>query len=124
VCLAPGANYLVSYGDEPIPIPEEVIRLIDRQVTFLAAQKGRHAHFQAGDAVRITAGPFRDMIGIFDDDCDPGERVHVLLNAMCRSLRVRLPVSALEKAGLHDGPSLPRPPRRTRGRGRPIHSRS
>lgn len=120
--LAPGAVYIVGYGDEPIAIPEEIIRLISRQLAFLAAQKGHHARFQSGDPVRITEGPFQNMSGIFDDDCEPRERVHVLLNAMCRSLRVRLPVSALEKAGSQSGPLLPRPPRRTRGRGRPIRS--
>jgi transcriptional antiterminator RfaH len=120
--LVPGAVYLVGYGDEPIPIPDEVIRLINRQLTLLASRNGRNARFKQGDPVRITEGPFRDMVGIFDDDCEPSERVHVLLDAMCRSLRLRLPVTALERAELHEGTSLPRPPRRTRGRGRPIRS--
>ncbi len=122
--LVPGVVYLVGYGDQPIPIPDELIRLIDRQVAALAARKSSRGRFQAGDPVRITEGPFRDMVALFDDDCGPQERVRVLLNAMSRSLRLRVPLSALEMAGPQHEPSRPRPPRRTRGRGRPIRSHS
>jgi transcriptional antiterminator RfaH len=119
--LVPGAVYLVGYGDEPAPVPEEVIRLVRRQLELLAANKGRRARFQPGDPVRVTEGPFRDMVGIFDDGCSPGERVHVLLQALNRSLRLRLPVSALEKTAA-PAPAGAKPARRTRGRGRPIRS--
>ncbi|NLF67377.1 MAG: hypothetical protein GX579_22540 [Chloroflexi bacterium] len=122
--LVPGAVYLVGYGGQPIPIPDEVIRLIDRQAALLSAQKGHHARFRPGDPVRITEGPFRDMVALFDDNCEPQERVHVLLNAMSRSLRLRVPVSALEKAGPQHELPRSRPPRRTRGRGRPIRPHS
>lgn len=122
--LVPGAVYLVGYGDQPIPIPDEVIRLIDRQAALLTAQKDRRARFQPGELVRITEGPFREMVALFDDDCEPQERVHVLLNAMSRSLRLRVSLSALEKAGPQHEPARSRPPRRTRGRGRPIGSHS
>lgn len=122
--LVPGATYLVGYGEEPAPIPDDVIRLIARHVDWLDAQRGRRGRFQPGDPVRITEGPFRDMLAIFDDDCEPRQRVHILLNAICGTLRLRLPVTSLEKVGLEQLLSLPRPPRRTRGRGRPIHSRS
>ncbi len=120
--LVPGASYLVGYGDEPAPIPEEVIRMIRRQLELLAANRGRRARFQPGDPIRVTEGPFRDMVGIFDDTVTPGERVHVLLQAMNHALRLRLPLRALEKAERATGTPAPKPARRTRGRGRPIRS--
>jgi hypothetical protein len=76
----------------------------------------------AATPVRIKDGPFRDMVGIFDGPSEPSQRVRVLLNAMRNSMRVRLPVSALEKASQEEGYRAGKPPRRSRGRGRPIRS--
>jgi transcriptional antiterminator RfaH len=120
--LVPGVANIVGYGEEPIPIPEEVIKLIARRSAELASRRSPRARFQRGDAVRIKDGPFRDMIGIFDGPSEPSQRVRVLLNAMRNSMRVRLPVSALEKASQQEGYRAGKPPRRSRGRGRPIRS--
>jgi transcriptional antiterminator RfaH len=120
--LVPGVANLVGYGDEPVPIPEEVIKLIARRAAELSTRHSRRPRFERGDAVRIKDGPFRDIVGIFDDDCDPSQRVRVLLTAMSRSLRVRLPLSALEKASKEEAARVEKPPRRSRGRGRPLRS--
>jgi transcriptional antiterminator RfaH len=120
--LVPGVANVVGYGEEPVPVPEEVIKLIARRSAELTSRRGPRARFQRGDAVRIKDGPFRDMIGIFDGPSEPSERVRVLLNAMRNSMRVRLPASALEKATEEEARRTAKPPRRSRGRGRPIRS--
>ncbi|MGH2537031.1 MAG: transcription termination/antitermination protein NusG [Candidatus Promineifilaceae bacterium] len=118
----PGLRYLVGYGDEPTPIPDNVIGLVAAEVARWAAGSRVPLYdFQPGDLVRVREGPFADLIAIFEGPSTPSERVQVLLNSMQRAYRLRLDAANLEKmpAGPPPGPAGRRP-RRTRGRGRRI----
>jgi transcription termination/antitermination protein NusG len=124
---SPGFRYVVSAGEQPIPILDEVVAMIAHRLEVLAEQgDGRQQRlpFEQGDLVRIKRGPFRDLVGVFDGPNDPQQRVRVLLKTMHRSMRVRVSPDDLEKTDLQDQNKGGRPPRRTRGRGRPIRSRS
>ncbi len=117
----PGLRYIVSYGDEPIPIPDDVILQLDQKAQEMSSWAKIHEHpFKPGDTVQIKSGPFRDMLAVFQGPTTPSERVQILLTALHRSVRVRTEATNLE---IYTGKSGHRPnkrQRRSRGRGRPI----
>jgi transcriptional antiterminator RfaH len=119
----PGVRYIVAYGKKPVPIADEVIQLIrQRTAEANSAAMQPQVRFNSGDLVRIKEGPFRDMLAVFDGPSEPSERVRVLLQAMDKSMRLRLPLSNLEEVKANNKDRRGKPPRRTRGRGRPINS--
>jgi transcription elongation factor/antiterminator RfaH len=117
----PGLRRIVAFDDWPVPLPDEVISLIQRKLGELNAAGGRPAHvFRPGDTVRITDGPLQSMLAIFEGPTTPAERVRVLLTFLGHARRASVPVTDLEQAPSETEVSVPKRPRRTRGRGRRI----
>jgi len=117
----PGLRRLVAFGEQPVPLPEAVINLIRQQLGELEAGGGWPAHpFKPGDTVGITAGPFRNMLAIFEGPTQPGRRVQVLLAILGHLSRVQLDPADLTKVTAPVTAPRPERPRRSRGRGRPI----
>lgn len=118
----PGVRKLVTYGDRPVPIPDEVINLIRINIAKKETQGVKLAHnLKPGDVVRIQNSPFKDMLAIFEGPMTPSERVYVLLTAMNKSVRLRIPPSDLEKVTKTVDAVAGKRRRRSRGRGRPIN---
>jgi transcriptional antiterminator RfaH len=117
-----GVRYIVSYGDWPVPVPGEVIRLIQKKIEALESDTAASTcPFQRGDKVRIKEGPFKAMLGIFDGPLHPKSNVRVLLCGLSNAARLRIKPSKLKKvSGSADAPTRRRR-RRTRGHGRTIH---
>ncbi len=116
----PGLNYLVSFGDVAIPVPDEVIGMVERKIRELdAARAEATSPFKPGDVVRIKDGPFADMLAVIDRACTPSKRVQILLDALDRSYKLKIVADMLEKVpeSAKDGK---RRLRRTRGHGRYI----
>jgi transcription elongation factor/antiterminator RfaH len=119
----PGLRRIVAFDDWPVPLPDGVISLIQRKLGELNAAGGRPAHvFRPGDTVRITDGPLQSMLAIFEGPTTPAERVQVLLTFLGQARRASVPVTDLEKAPSEAEVSVPKRPRRTRGRGRRIQN--
>lgn len=119
----PGLRRILSFDDQPAAVPPELIELIQKKVEAINLDGGLPRHsFKPGDTVRIKAGPFQDMLARFDSPTSPAERVQVLLEMLGRFCRVKVAVTDLEKAEPIPAPILPKRPRRSRGRGRPISS--
>lgn len=117
----PGLRRIVAFADRPVALPDEVISLIRRKLDEINADGRQPMHtFQPGDTIRITEGPLRGMLAIFDGPTTPAERVRVLLNFLGHARRVSLPGADLEKAPSKAEVSVPKRPRRTRGQGRRI----
>ena len=119
----PGLRRIVTFDGQPTPVPDGIIDLIrhklDENQGTSDSLYPKH-QFKSGDLVRITEGPFQDMIAIFDGSTSPSERVQILLSILGGVTRVQVEVNQLEKASSQViSPNL-RPPRRTRGRGRVI----
>jgi len=118
---ASGVRHIVSYGERPVPIPEEIIGLIRRQLAQRDDEAlNRTLRFKKGDYVRIADGPFSDMLAVFEGPNTATERVTVLMDFLGRLSRVRVEVDSLESAKPRDHRPGVRPRRRTRGKGRPI----
>lgn len=117
----PGLRRIVAFSGEPAFVPDKVIELIRYKLDEIEAQAGLPDHpFKPGDTVRITEGPFRDMVAIFEGPSTPARRVQVLLDILGHASRVQLDVIDLEETSSEARTQMPKRPRRTRGRGRRI----
>ncbi len=119
----PGLRHIVTNGSQPVHLPADVIRLIKTRletINVLTQNDPQDGHnFEPGDTVRITHGPLRDMVAVFEGPTRPNRRVHVLLQVLDYHRRVQLNATDLEK--VTEGMAKPQKrPRRTRGRGRRI----
>lgn len=91
-----GVKCVLGFGGYPVPLAEEVILIIRRRTDDKNIVQMRR-DFKANEVVRITAGPFKDFIGIFDRWLPDKERVRILLNLIGYQPEVELHYSMLEK---------------------------
>jgi transcriptional antiterminator RfaH len=120
---ASGVRHIVSHGETPVVIPNEIIGFIRRQLAEreAAAALAKPQRFKKGDSVRIADGPFGDMLAVFEGPVSASERVTVLMDFLGRLSRVRVDLDSLEPANSPGDQNLKaKRRRRTRGRGRPI----
>ena len=81
----PGAHGLVSFGEEPAAVPENLVYEIQRRLAEIKAAGGIALDgLQKGDRIRITSGPFAGYEAIFDIRLPGQERVQVLLAFLSR----------------------------------------
>ncbi len=79
----PGVKRILAYGDVPVPVPHEFIAEIKARVAeFGFIRPGMP--FKAGERVRLRAGPFAGLEGIFDRQLSPSGRVRILLEVLAR----------------------------------------
>lgn len=84
-----GVDRLLMYGGEPRPVPEGVAENLieatdeDGNVSF-------NFHLKEGQVVKITAGPFAELVGQLER-LDENGRVRVLLEILGGKVRVALP---------------------------------
>jgi len=77
-----GVRKILCFGNNPVPISEEIIAGIKHKVTNDDFGK-ELLSFETGDKVRFTKGPFEGLEGIFTGEISGKERVRVLLKAIC-----------------------------------------
>ncbi|HWI29109.1 MAG TPA: transcriptional activator RfaH [Stellaceae bacterium] len=93
-----GVVGLVTAGDEPVPIGSEIVEGLRRQEKDGAFDLPSPVQrLRAGDPVRLTEGPFADLVGRLLGMADH-ERVFVLLELLGRSVRTAVPLHAVEAA--------------------------
>ncbi|EAQ36386.1 transcriptional antitermination protein, putative [Nitrobacter sp. Nb-311A] len=93
-----GVTNLVYSGDEPAPVPDDVVRrLKQREDSKGCVQLDLAPRFSAGDTVRVVDGAFSDCLGLFESMSD-GERVLVLLDLLGRKVRVTMDIDTIEAA--------------------------
>jgi transcriptional antiterminator RfaH len=84
-----GVDRLLTYGGEPEPVPPGVVETL---ITAADPEGNVQFHFnlKEGQAIKVIAGPFADLVGQLERLDDNG-RVRVLLALMGGSVRVALP---------------------------------
>jgi transcriptional antiterminator RfaH len=76
----PGTRGLVTFGDLPAIVPDNLIYELRQRIRQLEAQGGLFvSRFQKGEPVRIISGPFAGYEAIFDVHLPGDQRVQVLL---------------------------------------------
>ena len=84
----PGVTGFVGSGSKPVPLREEEVEHILKQ---MAAEAPRvKVGFRAGQSVRVTDGPFTDFVGIVEEINAEKGKVKVLLSLFGRDTPVEL----------------------------------
>ncbi|RKR06305.1 transcriptional antiterminator RfaH [Kushneria sinocarnis] len=91
-----GVLKLVAFGNEPTPIPDELIDTL-RHHARSVDEEGREHYFRPGDRIEITEGPFREMEGVFFDRKGE-ERVIVLLNILQREHQMQFSIGQVRRS--------------------------
>jgi transcription antitermination factor NusG len=80
---APGAVGLVTFGDQPAWVPDDLIAAIRRRVDEVNKAGGELLEgLKPGETVTIQDGPFSGYEAIFDTRLPGSERVRVLLKLL------------------------------------------
>jgi transcriptional antiterminator RfaH len=89
-----GITRLVSFGDEPHPVPLDLIANLMRRCD----ESGKLLPppiLKPGDAVKISGGPFAEFAASVEE-ISPDQRVWLLLDLMGRATRVAVQAEALQ----------------------------
>jgi transcriptional antiterminator RfaH len=84
-----GVERLLMQGGEPHPVPRGVVESL---INSIDASGNIQFHYQLkeGQSLKVTAGPFADLVGTLERLDDHG-RVRILLELMGGPVRVTLP---------------------------------
>lgn len=86
---------LVSFGDEPAPVPDNLLFEISRRLEQINQAGGEKLDgLNQGDAVMIEHGPFAGYEAIFDSKLPGSERVRVLLKLLSDSRQIPVEIDA------------------------------
>lgn len=117
----PGLRNIVESGGLPIALSETTIDQIREKINKIRLYGNQlPKSFKPGENVRITEGPLRNMIAVFDGPTTPSQRVQVLLTILGSVKKVKIDPRNLEKPPASTQVPNPKKQRRTRGRGRYI----
>ena len=84
------------FGNAPAKVDDALIALLRSQEASFQAQPIRF--FKPGESVRITAAPFVGIEGLYQMT-EADQRVIVLIELMCKSVKLHLTPSQLTRIG-------------------------
>ena len=76
-----GVHNVVSFGESPAPVAEEIIEIIRARTDENGFVKAND-EFKPGDKVIIGSGPLRNLIGVFEREIKGSDRITILLTAI------------------------------------------
>ena len=91
----PGVTGFVSSGNKPVPLPEEEVHQILKQMTSETPKV--KVGFRKGQSVRVTDGPFIDFVGVVDEINMEKGKVTVFLTLFGRETPVEVDFLQVEK---------------------------
>jgi len=91
----PGVTGFVGSGNKPVPLVEEELNRILKQMAAEAPKV--KVGVRKGQSIRVTDGPFIDFVGVVDDISMEKGKVKVLLSLFGRETPVELDFLQVEK---------------------------
>ena len=91
----PGVTGFVGSGNKPVPLTEEEVGQILKQMEAEAPKV--KIGFRKGQSIKVTDGPFIDFVGIVDEISTEKGKVKVLLTLFDRETPVELDFLQVEK---------------------------
>lgn len=91
----PGVTGFVSSGNRPVPLKDEEVAQILKQMTSEAPKM--KVGFRKGQSVRVTDGPFVDSVGLVDEISIEKGKVKVMLTLFGRETPVELDFLQVER---------------------------
>ena len=95
VLNTPGVTGFVGSGLKPVPLREEEINQILKQMSSETPKV--KVGFKQGQSIRVTDGPFTDFVGVVDEIIADKGKVKVLLSLFGRETPVELDFLQVEK---------------------------
>jgi transcriptional antiterminator RfaH len=104
VKLTRGVRGVISYGDQPAPVDDQIIELIQSRMDadgFVRLVD----ELRSGDDVQIKDGPLRDVVGIFECAIKDTDRVMILLTSINYQARIVVERASVRRVrGSYIGP--------------------
>jgi transcriptional antiterminator RfaH len=94
-----GVSYVVTCGDEPVPVDGQIIQEIRRG---MEGGYARPDSLKVGDEVIVTSGPFAELRGVFHREISGTERAVILLRTLHQA-RIELSRFDLRRENLRVG---------------------
>jgi transcriptional antiterminator RfaH len=82
VRFAPGVLRVVSSGNYPLPVEEELVTTLQERMGEDGCIELRPPPFQRGERVRVESGPLMGLAGRVECEWHDGRRVAILLEAL------------------------------------------
>ena len=92
-----GVYSVVSFGDGPTPIDEEIIALTRSHIMEGCFVKIRE-DIRLGDEVVVNDGPLKDFAGIFVQEMKDADRVRILLQTVSYQAHIEIDRALVKKA--------------------------
>ncbi len=95
-----GVRQLISFGDSPTVIQEEIIDAIRARVSadgFAVIEP--EEDLKPGDRVLIKDGPFKALAGVFEKEMKGSDRVRILLQTVSYRAHVEIEIDQIRKLG-------------------------
>jgi len=89
---------VVSFGEGPTPIDEEIITLIQFNIKedgFVRIDE----EIRLGDRVIVKDGPLKNFTGIFDREMKDTDRIRILLETVSYQAHIEIDRDIVRKAG-------------------------
>ena len=94
----PGVTRVVSFGGQPAVVQKEVIQWLRDQLARIDVKDYyRGLPLRAGDRLRVTTGPLKDMEVIFDRRLSSTDRARVLIDILGRLTTCQIDLHSLER---------------------------
>ena len=91
-----GVKRLITFGETPEPVPARLMADLRQACDEEGVFSFHRAYgFRTGDRVKLSAGPFKAMIGTIDSMSGP-ERARLLLSILGRTTRVSVALEDLQ----------------------------
>ena len=93
-----GVYSVVSFGDGPTPISEEIIALMKSNINedgFVRVNE----KIRPGDRVMITDGPLKNFAGIFEREMKDSDRIRILLESVSYQAHIEVDIDVIKRAG-------------------------
>jgi transcriptional antiterminator RfaH len=98
ICFTRGVRAVVSFGDGPTPIDDEVISFLKSQVEpdgFVRMGSGA----KLGDKVMVNSGALKNLTGIFEREIKDNNRVMILLETVSFQCHIAVERDVLRRVG-------------------------
>jgi transcriptional antiterminator RfaH len=95
---ARGVQRIVSCGEVPLPVADEIIRAIRHRIGRQGLVMIGPRRFEVGDRMLIREGPLRGITAVLDNRMDGRQRVELLIDAIEYQARVVVERHNLEAA--------------------------
>jgi transcription elongation factor/antiterminator RfaH len=94
----PGVVGLVTYGDTPASIPQNIITELKNRTLESSSTCTRSPcdQIRRGQPVRILQGPFAGYEAIFDSSLSGSQRVRVFLHLLSRQVKITINSNAID----------------------------